>query len=245
MKLFNTSVDRTNTIPLHVAKWLESDAQNAGALWDEDSKAWYCDRALLTSTEYPSLKPFVPRMYRHNANFPVLRPFIVPQTLWGHNLRSTLESDAWHIIRQHICAKYGYRCMVCGRAGSKSPVKADDIWEYDDENHSTTLKSIIPLCPNCHAIRHWGENSLVGKKTEDILAHIMFVNRLSRYDAERIVIEAITTWEQRSNYNDWSIDYSWVVDTYQVSLNESAIANINRTNKEISAHTRARAMYLD
>ncbi len=121
-------------IPLCVPFEDKDIVKSAGARWCPEEKLWYCTEAHLGGDSYNTLRRFVPRFYRHDLGEPVIRPWLVPQPLWGINLRSLLREDDWNIIRKDAYRKCGYRCVVCGEKGPEWPVEADEAWQYDDQS---------------------------------------------------------------------------------------------------------------
>ena len=109
-------------IPLCVPFSDKEIVKSAGAKWDKINKMWYCYETTLKTEQYIKLKPYVPRRYQPDLSGPIIRPFMVPQPLWGYNLRAVLEKSDWDTIRKSTYQKYGHRCFVCGQQGDKWPV---------------------------------------------------------------------------------------------------------------------------
>jgi len=118
-----------SAIPLCVPFERKDEARRAGAWWQQDQRVWVCDPRRLATDAYVALRPFVPRMYRPEIAPPYIRPWMVPQTLWGKNLRALLPKEQWDIVRRHAYAATGNRCRVCGGRGPQWPVEADEAWE--------------------------------------------------------------------------------------------------------------------
>jgi hypothetical protein len=196
------------SIPLCVPFARKSEASKAGARWNKTSQVWTCSSKHLSTSAFLQLRPFVPRMYRPDRRPPYIRPWLVPQTLWGKNLRAVLQKEQWDVVRVHAYRASGHRCLVCGGRGPKWPVEADEAWEYADGNLVQTLKGVIALCPDCHCIRHWGKTTSDGRE-EEAIARLMTVNRWSRAEVEAEVASAFAKWEERSRH-EWTSDYSWV-----------------------------------
>lgn len=230
-------------VPLCVPFARKDEARRAGARWQSEEHAWVCDRALLSSDAYMQLRPFVPRMYRPELKPPYIRPWMVPQTLWGKNLRALLPKESWDLVRRQAYAQAGKRCRVCGGRGPRWPVEADEAWEYDDATLTQTLKGVIALCPDCHHVRHWGK-SLVDGREEETLCHLMTINGWTLFQAEQAVDEAMTQWEERSRH-EWKTDYSWVTRTHGFVPDESGTARAETANRELVAVARQRAEEAD
>lgn len=100
------------------------------------------------------IEPFLPARYNSNKPGPWLTPNLVPQQLWGRNLRALIPQHQWDRIRSDVYEQCGRRCTICGSVGTKWPVAADEVWYYDDANNTQMLVDIVGLCPRCHEVRH-------------------------------------------------------------------------------------------
>lgn len=148
----------------------KDEARRAGARWDTAERVWTCDLAQLKTEAYERLRPFVPRMYRPELDPPFIRPWMVPQTAWGRNLRAVLVKEDWDVVRKAAYQASGYRCRVCGGKGEEWPVEADEGWHYDDALRLQTLKGVIALCPDCHKVRHWGKTLIDGHEAAALVS---------------------------------------------------------------------------
>lgn len=219
------------TIPLCVPFERKDDARRAGARWDATQRAWTCEVALLSTDAYARLRQFVPRIYRPDLSPPYIRPWMVPQTVWGKNLRALLSKHEWDVVRKAAYAASGNRCRVCGGRGPQWPVEADEGWEYDDETRTQTLKGIIALCPDCHHIRHWGKTMVDGHE-EQAFALLMRINRWTRAQAEEAVAFAFDQWERRSRH-EWDSDYSWVTRVHGFRPDAEGERRAEAANREL------------
>lgn len=79
---------------------------------------------------------------------------LVPRPLWNKNLRYILHDKKWKEIRQEVLRIHGQECKIC----KKQPNKLDchEVWHYDDINLVQSLVEIIPLCKQCHLLKHIG-----------------------------------------------------------------------------------------
>lgn len=220
-------------IPLCVPFERRSEAAAGGASFDQIEKCWLCPADSLLQ-----VLPFVPYRYRPDRKPPFIRPWMVPQALWGRNLRALLEPDDWKHIRKDCYARAGSRCRVCGRRGPQWPVEADEGWAYDDETRVQTLKGVIALCPDCHAVRHWGRTIATGKHDE-ALAWMEDVNGWTRAQALECGNLAMEEWHQRSRFDDWRCDFSWVERHYGVKATARGAALAIERNRDFVAQARA------
>lgn len=200
----------TTLIPLCVPFERRKEAARGGATFNGEQKCWMAQRDKLDA-----LLPFVPYRYRPDRKPPYIRPWMVPQALWGFNLRAFLAPEDWNRIRKDAYARAGSRCRVCGGRGPQWPVEADEGWAYDDERRIQTLKGVISLCPDCHGVRHWGKTMTEGRQ-DAALAWMAEVNGWSRSEAARCGDQAMKQWHTRSRHTDWQCDISWAIRTDSV-----------------------------
>lgn len=166
----------TAALPLCVPLKRRAEARQAGAVWDARSQCMLWPHPRFSLAETSPLVPWLPRRYRLKTNEVALRPWMVPQPLWGWNLRALLAKPDWDVIRRAAYARSGYCCHVCGEQGPNHPVEADEGWSYDDQTRCQRLAGVVALCPSCHACvigdeqRSWD----MGRRTEALswLCHI-------------------------------------------------------------------------
>lgn len=220
-----------SAIPLCVPSGHIASAKAAGAIWDGDKRLWYCSEYALRSSNYDNIKPFLPRRFRLDLDGPVISPLMVPQPLWGRNLRSVLTRKDWDTVRKAAYRKFDYRCMVCGEQGPDWPVGAVHEWEYDDDVKRSTLKDVIALCPGCNAIHHWGHTSVEGD-AEAAFKRMMRLNRWTWSEAHQAIKSASNECDERSAHK-WSIDYSWVVKEHGLTLKPDAEGAAEDANRQL------------
>ena len=226
-------------IPLCVPFSRKEEARQAGARWHASERVWQCDHDVLVTSAYPALRAFVPRMFRPELSPPFIRPWMVPQTLWGRNLRALLTREQWDVVRRAAYEESGKRCIVCGGRGPEWPVEADEAWEYDDATNLQTLKSVIALCPPCHHVRHWGKSMVEGRE-DAALSHMMTVNGWSRHQAREAADAALAQWHDRSR-RSWRSDYGWVTRRHGFEIDDAGIVRAEQANVEVVAIARHRA----
>lgn len=235
----SAKVSSMTAIPLCVPFARKDEARHAGARWDREQRVWTCEVGLLRSDAYAGLRPFVPRMYRPELEPPYIRPWMVPQTSWGKNLRALLSKDEWDVVRKHAYETAGHRCRVCGGRGPQWPVEADEAWDYDDQTRTQTLKGVIALCPNCHHVRHWGKMT-ADDREEEVIAWVMRINRWTRTMAEDAAAFAFDQWDRRSRH-EWNSDYSWVTRVHGFRPDEQGERRAEAANRELVEKATARA----
>ncbi len=135
---------------------------------------------------------------------------LVPQTCWYSNVRSEVTTTQWNKIRKKSYEDANHRCEICGDSGKnqgrKHDVECHEVWKYDDLLKEQTLIKMIALCPQCHQTKHAGLANVNGK-TEQVIRHLIKVNKMSRNEAIWYFEESFRIWMNRSQYK-WTLDIS-------------------------------------
>jgi hypothetical protein len=135
---------------------------------------------------------------------------LVPSTCWYTNVRSNVTKARWDQLRKQCYKDANYKCEICSATGltqgSKHPVECHEVWQYDDRNKIQKLLRLISLCPRCHQVKHAGLSLLKGLG-EEIINHLIEVNRISIAKAEAHILQAFATWKERSKHK-WTLDIS-------------------------------------
>ena len=138
---------------------------------------------------------------------------LVPQSSWGNNLRSeaNLSKDQWDKLRKESYRKANYKCEICGEKGPKWPVECHEIWHYDDEKHTQTLKGLISLCPTCHKAKHIGRTLSVEPQEvqSKVILKLATVNQLDPQQTEEYIVKVFEQWQERSQHQ-WKLDLTWL-----------------------------------
>jgi 5-methylcytosine-specific restriction endonuclease McrA len=134
---------------------------------------------------------------------------LVPQSSWGNNLRheANIPKAKWDQLRRASYKKANYLCEVCGGRGPTHPVECHEIWEYDDQTKTQTLKGLISLCPPCHQVKHIGFALSQGKL--ETLEHLANINQMNPSEIEAYLIHVFNVWNERSQHQ-WKLDLSWL-----------------------------------
>lgn len=137
---------------------------------------------------------------------------LVPQTAWGHNLRSLLSKSQWDHIRQCVYESAQYRCEICQGKGSKHPVECHEIWSYNEDTRLQTLKGLQALCPWCHQVKHLGFAKHQGS-IRHLIEHMMKVNGTSTKETQDY-IDAVFAVQRRRATMSWIMDLRWLTNHY-------------------------------
>lgn len=133
---------------------------------------------------------------------------LVPKTCWFTNVRSNVSKAEWDTLRKACYKKAGYRCEICGGVGENHPVECHEIWEYNDEEYTQTLKGLIALCPNCHKVKHPGLAGMNGDG-DIVIKQLMKVNGWKKETAFEYLDACFEIWERRSR-KEWKLDISYL-----------------------------------
>jgi hypothetical protein len=134
---------------------------------------------------------------------------LVPKTCWFSNVRDHVSKEEWDRLRKDCYKKAGYVCEICGGTGNKHPVECHEIWEYDNEKFTQTLKGLISLCPSCHEVKHIGLANLRGR-IEEAKNHLAKVNGWSlEATSEGYINNAVNMFMWRSNH-EWTLNLDWL-----------------------------------
>lgn len=187
-----------------------------------------------------SVGPYLPARHNPNIPGPWLLPNLVPQPLWGRNLRALLAPKQWDRLRTDVYDSCGNRCTICGMTGRKWPVEADEVWHYDDATNTQYLVSVVGLCPACHEVRHWGRSVARGHSAR-ALSHLAGVNRWSMIQAREEVDRALALWRQR-NEREWTSDYYKMASGwFGYWIEDDGYDRADEANRRLIAEARALA----
>lgn len=176
----------------------------------------------------PEILPYLPLIYRYDLEPPFIKPNLVPQPIWGINLRSLLPTKIWGEIKHSVYEHTDYICTICGGKGNDWPIECNEIWEYvvTDKKGIAKLTNLIGLCPNCHRIQHLGKAN-VDNVLQDTIEYMGFINCWEPKIARKKADEAFNKWEQLSKITLWDFDFTWFNNYFGTDLNISK----NRVNK--------------
>lgn len=131
---------------------------------------------------------------------------LIPASSWYTNLRSLLPREVWNNVRTFVYEKSGYRCSICKTETNR--FHCHEVWVFDEERRTQTLKSLQALCPLCHNVKHIGISGIKAREGkldyEELITHFIQVNNVPRdiFFSHREV--AIQTFLKRSKIS-WEI----------------------------------------
>lgn len=147
---------------------------------------------------------------------------LIPKKCWNSNVRSTLKTKQWNIIRFMSYEKAGNQCEICHQTGIeqgfKHNVECHEIWEYDDKKRIQKLTGLISLCVLCHMTKHIGRASAMGKQGK-CFEHMQLVNKWTHKQVVNHLAEAYELQKKRSEYT-YTLDLSLLTkEPYNFEIN--------------------------
>jgi len=136
---------------------------------------------------------------------------LIPETAFYKNLRKALidkgRKDIWDMIRHKAYADANYTCSICGEKTNR--LECHEIWGYDEEKSTQTLKGFHALCNMCHHCKHMGMANILHQKGQldimEVINHFAKVNKLSIDQANIEIEKAFKIWRVRSK-KPWKQD---------------------------------------
>lgn len=151
-----------------------------------------------------------------------LYPDLLPENVWGSNLRGILTRGEWDRLRIPVCERAGNVCEVCGRAGFDPDTgrhrrpDCHELWSFEihGDRFVQRLDRLISLDAGCHRVQHIG---LAGVKGEMHLVRrrLAEVNSWSPDQVQLSLGEAVEIYGRRSAF-DWDLDLSLLHGQIQI-----------------------------
>lgn len=168
----------------------------------------------------------IPRMKRVDLSPPHLLPAMIPESMWGVNLRTLLPRSQWDTLRRECYRRASFTCEVCGAV--ESEMHCNEQWvfirpELPSEVGIQRLVRLACLCLRCHMAKHLGFASAKGK-LEEALDHLTWVNGWSREESYRCYHKVAREWED-NNFFSWHLELSYLARAYgyKVEVTEGQI----------------------
>lgn len=131
---------------------------------------------------------------------------LVPETSWRENLRTKMGRTKWDKLRKQVLAEQGGVCRVCG---SSEKLQCHEVWAFDDKANTQRLKGFEAVCSLCHLSEHFGLAQNLAEQghvnLDNVIAHFMAVNGISRKEFDAHKAQAFIVWHQRSA-KQWKVD---------------------------------------
>ncbi|MBO3732748.1 hypothetical protein [Glycomyces niveus] len=152
----------------------------------------------------------------------LIYPDMLPENVWGSNLRGILPKADWDRLRIPVCEAAGNRCEVCGQPGydpdtdrSRRP-DCHELWHFEVSSTSAAqrLARLVALCPDCHRIQHVGRASVHGELSM-VVSQLRVVNSWTDHEVSLALDNADERYRWRRRF-DWDLDLSLLVGKIQV-----------------------------
>lgn len=142
----------------------------------------------------------------------LLYPDMLPESVWGSNLRGILPQSQWDALRIPVCEKAGNRCEVCGQKGydpdTGRPRRPDchELWHFEVRAGSAVqrLARLIALCPDCHRVQHAGRAAVRGELSL-VVGQLRAVNTWTDSEIRHALDNADERYQWRRQF-DWALD---------------------------------------
>jgi hypothetical protein len=140
---------------------------------------------------------------------------MIPEPLWGMNLRSAtdgLGKHRWKKVRNQAIEECGGKCAICG---STQKLHGHEVWRYEEKKAvgKATLECVDVICWTCHNITHWGNTvrlivfGAISHEGHMVLRrHFRRVNKCTQLDFERHARRMLAIWKRRSRLR-WTVDW--------------------------------------
>ncbi|WP_205326739.1 hypothetical protein [Glycomyces sp. YM15] len=177
-------------------------------------------RAKPTDCEVPAAKPMVDSLPIGPG---LIYPDVLPENVWGSNLRGTLPRADWDRLRIPVCEAAGMRCEVCGQPGydpqTGRPRRPDchELWHFEVTSASAVqrLARLIALCPDCHRVQHIGLANLRGE-LHLVKMQLKAVNSWHEDEINLSLENATERFAWRSGF-DWDLDLSLLTGAIRIN----------------------------
>jgi hypothetical protein len=152
----------------------------------------------------------------------MIYPDLLPENVWGSNLRGILSQADWDRIRIPVCEAGGMVCRVCGQVShdpaSGRPRRPDchELWRFELSRSMAVqrLASLVPLCVDCHRVQHLGRANALGELPL-VVMQLRNVNCWSDTEIRAALENAGQRIEWRRSY-EWDLDLSLLKGRIQV-----------------------------
>ena len=132
---------------------------------------------------------------------------LVPDSVWGSNLRSILSKAQWDVVRKEAYARANGKCMICGRETTR--LEAHEKWSYDLKTETQKLEDVIAICKACHETIHIGRTQLLGREPF-AEKHFCKVNNCTYAQYRKSLGEANEAHRLHNTVKEWKLDLSYL-----------------------------------
>lgn len=127
---------------------------------------------------------------------------LLPKGAWNNDLSKTLPKNHWDRIREWCYKKANHNCEICGALTDE--LDAHEVWDFNIENKTQTLKDIIGVCSKCHGVIHF-KNSVRLGYGEQAKQHFMKVNNCTELKFSSHLTKAVMDYEEQNKIYRWNM----------------------------------------
>ncbi len=127
---------------------------------------------------------------------------LLPKGAWGNDFSKTLPKKDWDVLRKFCYDKANHKCAICGF--ETDDLDAHEVWDFNIETRTQTLKNIIAICSRCHGVIHIRNSQRLGFG-ENAKKHFMKVNNCNEFEFAKHLAKAQIEFEERNKVYRWKI----------------------------------------
>lgn len=127
---------------------------------------------------------------------------LLPKGAWGNDFSRTLAKKDWDILRKVCYDKANHKCTICGF--ETDDLDAHEVWDFDVETKTQTLRDIIAICSKCHGVKHIRNSQRLGYG-ENAKRHFMEVNNCNELEFAKHLAKGQMDFEERNKIYRWKM----------------------------------------
>ena len=127
---------------------------------------------------------------------------LLPKGAWNNDFSKTLSKKDWDTVRNFCYEKANGRCQICGY--ETEDLDAHEMWEFNIEKQTQTLKDIVGICSRCHGVIHFKNSVRMGYEKE-AKEHFIKTNKCSELDFASHLTQAVETYNERNKILRWKM----------------------------------------
>lgn len=127
---------------------------------------------------------------------------LLPKGAWNNDLSKTLAKKDWDTLRNFCYKKANHKCEICGY--QTDDLDAHEVWEFDVDKKTQTLKNIIAICSKCHGVKHF-KNSVRLGYGDKAKSHFLSINNCSEMEFANHLFESVLNYEKQNKIFRWKM----------------------------------------
>lgn len=127
---------------------------------------------------------------------------LLPKGAWNNDFSRTLLKNDWDLLRNECYRKANGKCQICSIA--TKDLNAHEVWDFNIEKKTQTLKDIIGICNKCHSVIHYKNSERLGF-ANNAKQHFMKVNNCSELEFAKNLALALIKFEEKNKIYRWKI----------------------------------------